>query len=62
MSTLNPNRDLSKELIGNQDLPAEQLKKVGQLKDLLDRIFVMDPSKRVTPSQALAHPFISDKA
>ena len=61
MSTLNPTRDLQKELIGNQDLPADQLKKVGQLKDLLDRIFTIDATKRVTPSQALAHPFISDK-
>jgi len=61
MSTINQSRDLLKELIGNQELPSEQLKKVTQLRDLLDKILVLDPSKRITTSQALAHPFISDK-
>jgi len=62
MATINPSRDLLKELIGNQNLPPDLLKKVTQLKDLLDRIFVIDPAKRCTPSQALAHPFIADKS
>jgi serine/threonine-protein kinase PRP4 len=61
MSTINPSRDLLKELIGNQDLPPDQLKKVTQLRDLLDRIFMLDASKRATTSQALSHPFITEK-
>jgi len=62
MTTINPSRDLLKELIGNQTLPPDLLKKVTQLKDLLDRIFIVDASKRCTPGQALAHPFITDKS
>lgn len=62
MNTINPSRDLLKELVGNQDLPSDQLKKVTQLKDLLERIFSLDPAKRISTSQALAHPFITDRA
>jgi len=61
MSTITASRELQKELVGNQDLPPDQLKKVTQLRDLLDKILVLDPSKRMTSSQALAHPFITDK-
>ena len=39
-------------------------KKVGQLADLLERMMVLDPDKRITPKEALSHPFITgvDKA
>lgn len=51
-------RDLHQELIADQNLPEDQLKKVGQLKDLLEKIFALDPAKRISLNQALAHPFI----
>ncbi|XP_060852126.1 serine/threonine-protein kinase PRP4 homolog isoform X2 [Rhopalosiphum padi] len=53
MSSINPSRDLYTELLGNQKLPEEQIRKVGQLKDLLDKILTLDSSKRIGISQAL---------
>jgi serine/threonine-protein kinase PRP4 len=61
VSVIKPIRDLQQELIANQNLPEEQMRKVGQLKDLLDKVFSLDPSKRISLNHALAHPFIQDK-
>lgn len=61
VSVIKPSRDLQQELVANQNLPEEQMRKVGQLKDLLDKIFSLDPSKRISLNHALAHPFIQDK-
>lgn len=41
--------------------PGEDSKMVSNFKDLLDRIFVLDPDKRLTVTQALSHPFITGK-
>lgn len=61
VSVIKPIRDLQQELIAHQNLPEEQVRKVSQLKDLLDKIFSLDPSKRISLNHALAHPFIQDK-
>jgi serine/threonine-protein kinase PRP4 len=61
MSTLNPSRDLLSELVGNQNLPEDQARKVNQLKDLLERILMLDSSKRIAINQALTHPIIQEK-
>lgn len=60
MSTLPATRDISAELGGNS-LPAEQSRKVSQLKDLLERTLMLDAGKRITVNHALAHPFIQEK-
>lgn len=60
-STIKPTRDLQQELIADQNLPEDQHKKVVQLKDLLEKVFALDPAKRISLNQALAHPFIQDK-
>lgn len=60
-SIVKPTRDLQQELIADQNLPEDQLKKVIQLKDLLEKVFALDPAKRISLNQALAHPFIQDK-
>ncbi|KAJ6828106.1 serine/threonine-protein kinase prpf4B isoform X1 [Iris pallida] len=39
----------------------EDPKMLADFKDLLDRIFVLDPEKRMTVSQALSHRFITGK-
>ncbi|KAL2905056.1 Serine/threonine-protein kinase PRP4-like protein [Bienertia sinuspersici] len=41
--------------------PGEDPKMLANFKDLLDKIFVLDPDKRLTVSQALIHPFITGK-
>ncbi|XP_062202137.1 uncharacterized protein LOC133904680 [Phragmites australis] len=46
-------------LISN--FPGEDPKMISSFKDLLDKIFVLDPEKRITISQALSHPFITGK-
>lgn len=61
MSTINAVRDLHTELVGNQNLPDDQARKVNQLKDLLERILMLDASKRLPINQALIHPFIQEK-
>merc|ERR1740130_1712918 len=38
-------------------LPESEAKKVLQLADLLEKALMLDPSKRLSPSQALKHPF-----
>lgn len=39
----------------------EDPKMLANFKDILDKIFVLDPDKRLTVSQALNHPFITGK-
>lgn len=41
--------------------PGEEPKMLANFKDLLEKIFVLDPEKRMTVSQALTHPFITGK-
>ena len=41
--------------------PGEDPKMVANFKDLLEKIFILDPDKRLTVQQALSHPFITGK-
>uniref|UniRef100_A0A0D9VY26 non-specific serine/threonine protein kinase n=1 Tax=Leersia perrieri TaxID=77586 RepID=A0A0D9VY26_9ORYZ len=41
--------------------PGDDPKMVSSFKDLLEKIFVLDPKKRITVSEALSHPFITGK-
>jgi len=43
------------------NFPGEDPKMLSSFKDLLDKIFTLDPEKRITVSQALSHPFITGK-
>ncbi|GBO99338.1 hypothetical protein EVAR_67084_1 [Eumeta japonica] len=61
MPVIKASRNLQQELIADQNLPDDQHRKVTQLKDLLDNIFALDPSKRISLNQALTHPFIQEK-
>lgn len=54
-------KNLTKELQGSTLQPDPSTKrKVKQLGDLLEKIFVLDPDKRITVEEALAHPFVQD--
>ncbi|XP_052862498.1 serine/threonine-protein kinase PRP4 homolog [Anopheles cruzii] len=61
VSVIKATRDLQQELIAGQNLPDDQIRKVSQLKDLLDKMLALDPAKRISLNHALAHPFIQDK-
>ncbi|XP_046585162.1 LOW QUALITY PROTEIN: serine/threonine-protein kinase PRP4 homolog [Haliotis rubra] len=61
LSNINPNKDLLAEMVGYQRLPDDQLRKVAQLKDLLERTIMLDPSKRLSINQELTHHFIQEK-
>ncbi|XP_047943642.1 serine/threonine-protein kinase prpf4B-like isoform X2 [Salvia hispanica] len=41
--------------------PGEDPKMVANFRDLMEKIFVLDPDKRLNVSQALGHPFITGK-
>lgn len=41
--------------------PGEDPKLLANFRDLLDKIFVLDPEKRMTVHQAQYHPFITGK-
>ncbi|CAM0948488.1 unnamed protein product [Alopecurus aequalis] len=43
------------------NFPGEDPKMLSNFRDLLEKIFVLDPDKRITVSQALSHPFITGK-
>ena len=55
-----PKQDLGKILMSSLSAGGKR-KLVLQLKDLLMTCLALDPDKRMTPSQALKHPFISSK-
>ena len=39
-------------------LSDEEMKLISSFIELLDRCLSLDPSRRITPREALAHPFI----
>ncbi|XP_044257638.1 serine/threonine-protein kinase PRP4 homolog isoform X2 [Tribolium madens] len=61
MSVVKVTRDLQAELVAGQALPPDQLRKVTQLKDMLEKALTIDPAKRISLNNALTHPFIQDK-
>lgn len=61
MTSIVASRDLLSDLVGNQSLDDANLRKVHQLKDFLDKMFMLDPTKRLAINQALQHPFITEK-
>jgi len=61
MSTVNSARDLQVELLGGQNLPEDQYRKVLQLRDMIDKALMLDSTKRLTVKDALNHPFVTKK-
>ena len=60
-NVINPSKDILADLIANQRLPEDQLRKVTQLRDLLEKMLMLDPNKRLSVNEALRHPFIQDR-
>lgn len=61
LAHISATRDLHAELTAGQTLSEPMMRRVAHLKDLLDKILVLDPAKRMTPSEALQHPFLVEK-
>lgn len=62
ISSIKPTRDLQTELAPpHHRLPPAEAKKITQLKDLLERMLMLDPGKRASVNHCLAHPFIQEK-
>uniref|UniRef100_A0A915E5Z9 Serine/threonine-protein kinase PRP4 homolog n=1 Tax=Ditylenchus dipsaci TaxID=166011 RepID=A0A915E5Z9_9BILA len=59
--TIHPSRDLTTDLLGEQDLDREGYKKLEQFRTFLDQMTVMESAKRITCNEALKHPFIIEK-
>merc|ERR1712000_749285 len=54
-----PTRDLMHLLVPNTKLVSEQeLSELREFKDLVQKMFILDPTKRITVEEALKHPFI----
>ena len=62
MGTISPSKDLLADLIGYQRLPDDQMRKVTQLKEMMEKMLMLDTSKRISINQALTHPFIQEKS
>jgi len=54
-------RNLLDMLIGRQKLNEDMKRKVMQLRELLDKMFSLDPEKRISVHDCLTHPFIHEK-
>ncbi|CAG5125169.1 unnamed protein product, partial [Candidula unifasciata] len=61
ITSINATKDMLADMVPYSRLPEDQLRKVTQLKDLLDKLLTLDPSKRIPINQALTHPFITEK-
>jgi serine/threonine-protein kinase PRP4 len=55
-----PTRDLRARLMppSSVKLSDEETKLMASFIELLDKCLTLDPSRRITPREALAHPFI----
>ena len=59
LSNVKP-RDMG-ALIGGPSSADDDSRLVSAFRDLLDKMFVLDPEKRITVAQAMNHPFINPK-
>jgi len=56
VNVVRPVRDLRAELV--KAASVEERANAGQLADLMLKCLALDPKNRISPEQALAHPFL----
>ncbi|KAJ5382662.1 hypothetical protein N7517_000573 [Penicillium concentricum] len=58
-----PTRDLKTRLMaqGTRGMPDSEVKELTMFLDLLDRCLSLNPEKRITPAEALKHPFLAPR-
>ncbi|OQR82710.1 serine/threonine protein kinase [Achlya hypogyna] len=61
INNTNATKDLGAALLAAR-APTDDKKLVLDLKDLLDKIFALDPSKRISVKEALRHPFLQSSS
>uniref|UniRef100_A0A0N5AAK8 Serine/threonine-protein kinase PRP4 homolog n=1 Tax=Syphacia muris TaxID=451379 RepID=A0A0N5AAK8_9BILA len=61
LSVVKVTRDLRSELLGEQELDKDGMRKLEQFRSLLDAMTVLDSSKRISCNEALKHPFVVEK-
>lgn len=61
LESINSSPDFLMRALRKVNKHPEDLRKVQQFKDLLDKMLVLDPERRITPKEALSHPFITEK-
>uniref|UniRef100_A0A1I7W4V2 Serine/threonine-protein kinase PRP4 homolog n=1 Tax=Loa loa TaxID=7209 RepID=A0A1I7W4V2_LOALO len=61
MSVVKITRNLESELLGDQELDKDGIRKLEQFRSLLDAMVTLDNSKRITCGEALKHPFVVEK-
>jgi len=63
MTVIAPNTTMLMSALQRVQRPKDEAGKRKQLefKDLLDKMFMLDPERRFTPKDCLNHPFITDK-
>ncbi|KAK6105376.1 Protein kinase domain family protein [Brugia pahangi] len=61
LSVVKITRNLESELLGDQELDKEGMRKLEQFRSLLDAMVTLDNSKRITCGEALKHPFVVEK-
>jgi serine/threonine-protein kinase PRP4 len=55
-----PNPTVKKDFGGLLAGQSPDRRKLAQLVDLLERMMALDPDKRISPKDALRHPFIKE--
>jgi serine/threonine-protein kinase PRP4 len=54
-------RDIGRELArASGQMSDAEARKLQQLRDLIEQCLLIDPARRITPEDALKHPFIHD--
>ena len=61
LSLAQPSKDLKSLLLRNHKLAADEVVHFANFCDLLDKMLMVDPDKRISAKDALKHPFVATK-